>query len=99
MPLVYDELKKLARVYLQREIKVTSLQATALVYEVFLKLSGSRHPSYENRSHFYGIASRLMRQVLVDTARAKGAQKRNARQEVELEDRERAARRIVPCSL
>jgi len=86
MPLVYDELKKLARIHLHREIKVTSLEATALVHEAFLKLSGSRHPSYENRSHFYGIASRLMRQVLVDTARAKSTQKRNAAQEVALAD-------------
>ena len=92
MPLVYEELKKLARAYLHREIKVTSLQATALVHETFLKLSAGRHPFYENRSHFYGIASRLMRQVLVDTARAKCAQKRNAEQELELEDiQDRAA--------
>ena len=86
MPLVYDELKKLAKSHLRREINAAPLQTTALVHEAFLKLAGSRHPSYENRSHFYGIASRLMRQVLVDTARAKAAEKRSAGQEVAVAD-------------
>ncbi len=86
IPLVYDELKKLARSHLRREARAVPLQTTALVHEAFLRLAGSRHPSYENRSHFYGIASRLMRQVLVDTARAKAAEKRSAAQEVALAD-------------
>jgi RNA polymerase sigma-70 factor, ECF subfamily len=86
IPLVYEELKKLARSHLRREGKVVPLQTTALVHEAFLKLVGSRHPSYENRVHFYGIATRLMRQVLVDTARARGAEKRGAAQEVALAD-------------
>lgn len=78
VPLVYEELKKLARSHLRRESNAGPLQATALVHEAFLKLAGSRHPSYENRSHFYGIASRLMRQVLVDTARSRSAKKRSS---------------------
>jgi RNA polymerase sigma-70 factor (ECF subfamily) len=86
IPLVYDELKKLARSHLRRETGVVPLQTTALVHEAFLKLSGSRHPAYENRSHFFGIASRLMRQVLVDTARAQSAEKRLAAQEISLAD-------------
>ena len=86
MPLVYNELKKLAKSHLRRELNAAPLQTTALVHEAFLKLAGSRHPSYENRSHFYGIASRLMRQVLVDTARAKAAEKRGAGQEVAVAD-------------
>ena len=86
IPLVYDELKKLARAHLRRETKAAPLQTTALVHEAFLKLVGSRHPSYENRVHFYGIASRLLRQVLVDTARARAAEKRGAAQEVALAD-------------
>jgi RNA polymerase sigma-70 factor (ECF subfamily) len=86
MPLVYQELKKLARAHLRRETGAVPLQTTALVHEAFLKLNGSRHPAYENRSHFYGIASRLMRQVLVDTARARTAEKRLAAQEVALAD-------------
>jgi RNA polymerase sigma-70 factor, ECF subfamily len=86
MPLVYDELKKLARSHLRRELGAVPLETTALVHEAFLKLAGGRHPSYENRAHFYGIASRLMRQVLVDTARARSAAKRAAAQEVPLAD-------------
>jgi RNA polymerase sigma factor (TIGR02999 family) len=86
IPLVYEELKKLARAHLRREAGAVPLQTTALVHEAFLKLAGSRHPSYENRSHFYGIASRLMRQILVDTARARAAEKRGAAKEVSLAD-------------
>jgi RNA polymerase sigma factor (TIGR02999 family) len=85
IPLVYDELKKLARSHLRREVG-GPLQTTALVHEAFLRLARGRHPSYENRAHFYGIASRLMRQVLVDAARAKAAEKRRAAQEVALAD-------------
>jgi len=84
IPLVYDELKKLARAHLRREIHAITLQTTTLVHEAFLKLAGSQQPSYENRAHFYGIASRLMRQVLVDTARVKAAEKRAAAREVAL---------------
>jgi RNA polymerase sigma-70 factor (ECF subfamily) len=85
IPLVYEELKKLARAHLRREARAVPLQTTALVHEAFLKMAGSRqHPSYENRAHFYGIASRLMRQVLVDTARTRTAEKRGAGQEVAL---------------
>lgn len=86
IPLVYEELKKLARSHLRREVGAVPLGTTALVHEAFVKLAGGRHPSYENRAHFYGIASRLMRQVLVDTARAKAAEKRSAMQEVSLAD-------------
>src|SRR6516165_1303008 len=84
MPLVYDELKKLAASHLRREGKARPLDTTALVHEAFLRLAHGQHPSYENRSHFYGIASRLMRQVLVDLARARSREKRSAMQEVAL---------------
>ena len=86
IPLVYEELKKIARSHLRREAGAVPLETTALVHETFLKLAGSRHPSYENRGHFYGITSRLMRQILVDTARARTASKRAAGQEVALAD-------------
>jgi RNA polymerase sigma factor (TIGR02999 family) len=86
IPLVYDELKKLSRAQLRREVVFTPMQTTALVHEAFLKLAGSRHPQYENRAHFYGIASRLMRQVLVDTARARGAAKRDFAREMQFTD-------------
>lgn len=90
-PLVYSELKKLASAHLRREGRREPLETTALVHEAFVRLMGTRQPSYENRAHFYGIASRLMRQILVDAARARSAGKRNAG-EVALEDiPERAA--------
>jgi RNA polymerase sigma factor (TIGR02999 family) len=84
IPLVYNELKKLAAGHLRREGRAQPIQTTALVHEAFLRLAGGRHPSYENRSHFFGIASRLMRQILVDAARSKAAEKRNASAEVQL---------------
>ena len=84
IPMVYGELKKLAAGHLRREGKARPLDTTALVHEAFLRLAHGQHPSYENRSHFYGIASRLMRQVLVDQARARSREKRSAMGEVPL---------------
>jgi RNA polymerase sigma factor (TIGR02999 family) len=84
IPLVYGELKKLAAAHLRRAGKARPLDTTALVHEAFLRLAKGRQPSYENRAHFYGIASRLMRQVLVDLARAKSRLKRSAIEEVPL---------------
>src|SRR5262245_50863727 len=87
MPLVYDELRKLAAGHLRREKGYAQrIETTALVHEAFLRLARGRHPSYENRSHFFGIASRLMRQVLVDLARARAADKRGAAVQVSLDD-------------
>ena len=88
VPLVYDELKKLAAGHLRREASAAwhsaaaPFDTTALVHEAFIRLAGGAHPSYENRAHFYGIASRLMRQILVDSARARAAAKRDVRLEV-----------------
>jgi RNA polymerase sigma factor (TIGR02999 family) len=84
IPLVYNELKKLASAHLHRESSAARFETTALVHEAFLRLAGSRHPAYENRSHFYGIASRLMRQILVDMARARASEKRSGAEEVRL---------------
>jgi RNA polymerase sigma factor (TIGR02999 family) len=86
IPLVYDELKKLAAAHLRRERRAEPLQTTALVHEAFLKLVGGRQPLYANRAHFYGIASRLMRQILVDAARARAAEKRGPGAGVPLAD-------------
>jgi RNA polymerase sigma factor (TIGR02999 family) len=86
IPLVYSELKRLASAHLHREGPLEPMQTTELVHEAFLRLAGSQQPSYENRSHFYGIASRVMRQILVDAARAKAAEKRSAAAEVALAD-------------
>jgi RNA polymerase sigma factor (TIGR02999 family) len=85
MPLVYQELKRLARVHLRREV-VPPLETTSLVHEAFLRLAKGRHPSYEGRAHFYGIASRLMRQVLVEMARSRMTAKRDAGREIALAD-------------
>ena len=78
IPLVYGELKRLAAGHLRREGGHRPLETTALVHEAFLRLAEGSQPSYENRIHFFGIASRLMRQVLVDFARARSADKRSA---------------------
>jgi RNA polymerase sigma-70 factor, ECF subfamily len=86
IPLVYSELKKLAAAHLRREGNAVTLGTTALVHEAFLRLAGTRHPTYENRSHFYGIASRLMRQILVEMARARNTEKRGGAEQVHLAD-------------
>ncbi len=86
IPLVYNELRRLASNYLRREQGPVTMQATALVHEAYLRIAGSPLPAYENRSHFYGIAARVMRQVLVDMARARSAEKRGPGLEVTLPD-------------
>ena len=76
-PRVYRELHKLARAYLRRGLPGNSLQPTALINEAYLRLLDEAHPlQWENRAHFFGIAARLMRIILVDHARANHAAKR-----------------------
>jgi RNA polymerase sigma factor (TIGR02999 family) len=76
-PRVYGELHKLARAYLRRGSSDQSLQPTALINEAFLRLLDQSQPvQWENRAHFFGIAARLMRMILVDHARANHALKR-----------------------
>lgn len=75
-PLVYDELRRLAAHYLRGERKDHTLQGTALVNEAFIRLVGQSNLELQNRSHFFGIAARLMRQILVDHARKHAAVKR-----------------------
>src|SRR6266851_10364095 len=74
-PLVYDELRRLAAAYMRRERPGQTLQATALVHEAYLRLAGAGTP-WTDQKHFLAIAARSMRQILVDRARARGAQKR-----------------------
>jgi RNA polymerase sigma factor (TIGR02999 family) len=76
MPLVYVELRRLAHHYLQRERSDHTLQSTALVHEAFLRLAGQNPPQWQNRAHFFGIAAHVMRQILVEYARAHNAAKR-----------------------
>jgi RNA polymerase sigma factor (TIGR02999 family) len=88
MPLVYDELRRIASRHLRRERSGHTLQPTALVHEAYLKLAGGGGPAFADRAHFFGIAARLMRQILVDHARSKGREKRGGDQvRVTLEDR------------
>jgi len=76
IPLVYAELRKMARAHMRREPAGHSLQATALVHEVYLRLVHVDRMTMENRAHFMAVAGRLMRQILVDHARRKRAGKR-----------------------
>ena len=75
-PLVYSELHQLAASYLRKERHGHTLQPTALVHEAYLRLVDQTSPNWQNRSHFYGVAARLMRQILVDHARRRHAGKR-----------------------
>jgi RNA polymerase sigma factor (TIGR02999 family) len=74
-PLVYRELRRLAASYLRRQEPGHTLQPTALVHEAYLRLVDQDPPNWLNRSHFYGVAARLMRQILVDHARRRQAAK------------------------
>lgn len=76
MPLVYDELRRLARGYLAKERGGHTLQPTALVNEAYLRLVDQTRVNWQNRAHFYGIASSMMRRVLIDHARAHATEKR-----------------------
>jgi RNA polymerase sigma factor (TIGR02999 family) len=77
LPLVYNELRRVAHYQLQRERADHTLQSTALVHEAYLRLLGNRVPDVQGRSHFVAIASRLIRQILVDYARERRAAKRD----------------------
>ena len=76
MPLVYNELRKLAASQLRRERVDHTLQPTALVHEVYLRLTDQRHVQWQDKSHFFGVAAQLMRRILVDHARSHVADKR-----------------------
>jgi RNA polymerase sigma-70 factor, ECF subfamily len=87
MPLVYDELRRIAARYINRERPGQTLQATALVNEVFLRLAAERPREFQNRTHFVAIAALSMRQILVQRARARRAAKRGgAPERVTLDD-------------
>ncbi|MDQ3625658.1 MAG: sigma-70 family RNA polymerase sigma factor [Verrucomicrobiota bacterium] len=76
MPLVYEELRQLARGYLQRERADHTLQATGLVHEAYLRLVDQKTTTWQNRAHFFGVAAQLMRRILVDHARRHRTEKR-----------------------
>lgn len=87
MPLVYEELRRLAHHYLRRERPGHTLQTSALVNEAFLRLVDQTNIQWQNRAHFFGIAARLMRQILVDYARRQRYAKRGGdAQRVQLDE-------------
>jgi RNA polymerase sigma factor (TIGR02999 family) len=92
VPLLYKELREIARAHLQRERPGHTLQSAALVHEAYLRLLDQKPFDTENRMHFLAVASRLMRQILVDYARSRGAAKRGADLRVELDGAVIAAR-------
>jgi RNA polymerase sigma factor (TIGR02999 family) len=73
LPLVYDELRKLAAQKMAREAPGQTLQATALVHEAWLRLGGDEQPAWQNRAHFFAAAAEAMRRILIDNARRKKA--------------------------
>ena len=75
-PLVYEELRRLAHHFMEGQRPEHTLQTTALVNEAYLRMAGQTHPSFTNRSHFFAVAARAMRQILVNYAKSNRAQKR-----------------------
>jgi len=91
MPLVYQELRQRAAAYLRRERRGHTLQPTALVHEAYLKLVDQKRAVWQNRAQFFGVASQMMRRLLVDRARARRMAKRSGRwARVTLDDAQRA---------
>ncbi len=78
MPLVYDELRRIAKRYMRRQHPSHTLQTTALIHEAYLRLVNQREAHWQNRTHFFAVAARVMRQILVDHARSRHSAKRGA---------------------
>ena len=76
MPLVYDELRLIARKYMRRQSSAHTFQTTELIHEAYLKLAVGERQNWENRAHFFGVAAQAMRHILVDYARSKQSKKR-----------------------
>lgn len=85
LPVVYEELRRLAESYISRERSGHTLQPTALVHGAYVRLIGHDIPGFQNRAHFFGVAAHLMRQVLVDSARKFRAGKRGGGNKVSLD--------------
>ena len=73
MPLVYDELRRMARRYMRRQLSGDTFQTTELIHEAYLKLANQDGQNWQNRAHFFGVAAKAMRHILVDYARSKQA--------------------------
>lgn len=76
VPIIYQELRRLAHYHLRRERSGHTLQTTALVHEVYLRFCSQDDPQWEDRAHFFAVAARMMRRILVDYSRRRGAEKR-----------------------
>ena len=76
VPIVYSELRRLAHYHLRRERDGHTLQTTALVHEVYLRLCGNDELDFQDRAHFFAVSARMMRRILVDYSRRRGAKKR-----------------------
>lgn len=86
LPIVHEELRKLAQGYMRRERQDHTLQPTALINEAYLRLIKQDFPEWQSRQHFFGVAAQLMRQILVEHARARAAGKRGAGQKFSLDE-------------
>jgi RNA polymerase sigma factor (TIGR02999 family) len=86
LPLVYDDLRRLARAFFANEKSDHTLQATALVHEAYIRLVNWENVSWQNRAHFFSVAAEVMRKILIDHARRKNAQKRDGGQKIMLDE-------------
>ncbi len=86
LPLVYEDLRRLARAYFANEKQEHTLQATALVHEAYIRLVNWENVNWQNRAHFFAVAAEVMRKILIDHARKKNAQKRDGGQKILLDE-------------
>ena len=86
LPLVYNELRRLAHSYLKSERQDITLQTTALVHEAYLKLIDQHSVSFQNRAQFFALSAQAMRRILLDNARRRNSKKRGSGEKVFLED-------------
>jgi RNA polymerase sigma-70 factor, ECF subfamily len=93
VPVLYDELHRIATRHLSHERATHTLQPTALIHEAYLKLVGDAKRSFNDRAHFLAVASRVMRQILVDYARAKISKKRGGNEQIQLQPTEPVSQR------
>src|SRR5262249_21671694 len=86
MPLVYEDLRRLASYYLKQEAGAQTLQSTALVHEVYLRVCGQQDPEWEGPADFFAVAAKMIRRILVDHARQKSAVKRGGNMQLDVLD-------------
>lgn len=87
IPLVYEELRRIAKRYMRQQSAGHTFQTTELIHEAYLKLAKQEEQNWQNRAHFFGVAAQAMRHILVDYARSKQSQKRGGWQKVTLDEK------------